>query len=116
MDTRRLLEIWHGYLAAFNSHCLLALKEYYDPTCQIVLDGDILAPDRNSMMVNYADVWAKMGTQAVEALDVKPIEHGLKVVLRIRSDGKDITVDYLYNNKGLQIAHILNSNLDKPIE
>ena len=113
MDTRRLVEVWHGYLTAFNSHCLLALKDYYDPTCKVIVDGEVVAPDRNSMMVNYADVWRKMGQQKVEALDIKPIEHGLRVILRINSDKKDITADYLYNEKGLQIAHVLNTDLDR---
>jgi hypothetical protein len=114
MDSTRLIEHWHKYFAAFNSHSLLALKEFYDPDCQIVLDGEILAFDRNSMLVNYADIWAKMKTP-VEALDIRPIDHGLSVLMRDRTEGEDGTVEYLYNEKGLHIAHIVNTKTAKPI-
>src|SRR5271163_3184623 len=112
MDHNFILERFHGYLNAFNSHSHLALKEFYHPNCKVIIDGEMLAPDRNSMMVNYADVWRKMGTRTVDAMDIKPIQNGLRVVLRIPSDKKDITADYIFNEEGLQIAHFLNTELD----
>jgi hypothetical protein len=112
MEHTQLIELWHRYLAAFNSHSLLALKEYYDPTCHIIVDGQVLAHDRDSMMVNYTDIWAKMIKEKktpVEAIEIRPIENGLSVVLREGSNPKLATVEYLYNEKGLQIAHILDT-------
>jgi hypothetical protein len=115
METSRLIELWHDYFAAFNSHSMLALQEFYDRNCQIIVDGEIVANDRNSMMVNYADVWEKMNTTPVEALEVTPIEHGLSVLMRDRTEGEDGTVEYLYNDKGLHIAHIVNTKTTKKI-
>ena len=109
MDNKDLLERFHAYLAAFNSHSLLALKEYYDPKCIIVVDGETVAKDRNSMMVNYADFWAKM-KKPVEAVDITPIKDGLLVILRDPNEGKDTEVEYIYNDKGLQVAHIVNGS------
>jgi hypothetical protein len=115
MEKATLIDRWHGYLAAFNSHCLLDLKEFYHPNLKVIIDGAIIGSNRDSMMVFYADVWRKMGTLKVEPLDIKPTEHGLQVLLRIPSDKKDVTIDYLYDDKGLQIAHIIDSRLDKDI-
>jgi len=115
METARLTEIWHDYLAAFNSHSMLALQEFYDRSCQIIVDGEIVANDRNGMMVNYADVWAKMKTTPVEALEIHPIEHGLSVLMRDRTEGEDGVVEYLFNDKGLHIAHIVNTKTAKKI-
>jgi hypothetical protein len=115
METDRLIEIWHKYFAAFNSHSMLALQEFYDWNCQIIVDGEIVANDRNSMMVNYADVWEKMGTTPVEALEIRPIENGLSVLMRDRTEGEDGTVEYLINEKGLHIAHIVNTKTTKKI-
>jgi len=111
MDHSRMVELWHQYIAAFNSHSLLCLKEFYDPHCSIVLNGEVLARDRDSMMVNYPDIWAKMVNEKrtpVKAVEIRPIEHGLSVDLQEGSDPKQTTVKYLYNDKGLQIAHILD--------
>jgi hypothetical protein len=51
----------------------------------------------------------------VEALDIRPIDHGLSVLMRDRTEGEDGTVEYLYNEKGLHIAHIVNTKTAKPI-
>jgi len=115
MDHELRLERFHGYLKAFNAHSLLELKQFYHPNCKVIIDGEIIAHDRNSMMVNYADVWREMGTRTVDALDIKGIQHGLRVVLRIPSDAKDITVEYIFDDDGLQIAHFLNTTLDREV-
>jgi hypothetical protein len=115
METNRLIELWHDYFSAFNSHSMLALQVFYDRNCQIIVDGEIVANDRNSMMVNYADVWEKMKTTPIEALEIHPIEHGLSVLMRDRTEGEDGTVEYLFNNKGLHIAHIVNTKSTKKI-
>ena len=116
MDHAHLIELWHGYLAAFNSHSLLALKEFYDPKCTIIVDGQVFAKDRDAMMVNYPDIWAKMDKEnrsPVVAVDIRPIENGLSVDLREGNEEKITTVEYLYNEKGLQIAHIVDTREEK---
>jgi hypothetical protein len=115
MDSARMMEQFHAYMAAFNSHSLLTLKEFYDPTCKIIVDGEIFAPDRSHMLVTYADVWAKM-KKPVEALEISPIKNGLIVRLRDPNEGKDVEVEYFYNKKGLQIAHIIKSGTSKSMD
>jgi|SRR5579871_4488512 len=108
MDHHDIVKLFHEYLAAFNSHSLLKLREFYDPSCKIIVDGEIFCPDRSHMLATYADVWAKMA-KPVEALEIRPIKKGLIVLLRDPNEGKDTEVEYFYNSKGLQIAHVIKS-------
>jgi hypothetical protein len=90
--------LWRDPLPRWVSNygrILSAIKEYYDPTCHIILDGQVLAHDRDSMMVNYTDIWAKMIKEKktpVEAIEIHPIENGLSIVLREGSNPKLATV------------------------
>jgi len=60
MDYDKRVELWTQYFDAFHSRRILNLKEFYDPGCKIIVEGEVIANDRDHMLVNYADTWAKM--------------------------------------------------------
>lgn len=106
MDDDHRVELYKEYLAAFNSKSLDGIKKCLSPDCICIHRGKVVAQNRTEMLPNYTAHW-EMLSKPVEILDIHPIESGVYVKLRDWDNGKDVEVDYLYDENGLQIKHII---------
>jgi len=106
MNDDRRVELYKEYLAAFNSKSLDGIKKYLSPDCTYVLRGKVVAQNRTEMLPAYTAHW-EMLSKPVEILDIHSIENGVYVKLRDWDNSKDVEVDYLYDENGLQIEHII---------
>jgi hypothetical protein len=101
----QLIESYKAYLAAFNAHSISGIKSYISPDCIVDFNGKILANSREDMLPKYPAHWEKYPS-AIELLEIRPIQGGVWVRLRSPNEGKDLELEYLYNEEGLQIKHV----------
>ena len=106
----QLIEDYKAYLAAFNAKSLSEIKEHLSPECTAYFQGKLCAESREDMLPTYTAHWEKWPTP-VELLDIRAIESGVWTLLRDWDNRKDVEVEYIYNDKNLQIRH----NIKEPI-
>jgi hypothetical protein len=111
MDGDRLIELYKTYLAAFNAHSLEGVKECLSPTCcaLIAFTGKQIH-SRAELLPQYIDDFASgRFSQPITIREIRPINRGVWVTLINPNDGKDVEVEYYYNEEGLQIFHLIKS-------
>ena len=106
MTGDQLVESYKAYLAAFNAHSFSGIKSYISPDCTVDYNGRRLANSREDMLPTYPAHWEKYPS-GIELQEIRPIESGVWVRLRNWEQGKDLEVEYLYDENGLQIKHII---------
>jgi hypothetical protein len=58
------------------------------------------------MLPNYSAHWKTLSSP-IDILEITPIEGGVWTVLRVHDEGRDMEVEYYFNEEGLQIKHII---------
>ena len=98
------IELYKQYLSAFNAHSLSEIEKCLSPDCTVEVKGKVHTRGRDAMLPNYTAHWERQGTP-IEVREIKEIENGVWVILRDWDDGKELEVEYYYNDEGVQIKH-----------
>ena len=114
LNDEQRIDVWKAYLAAFNAHSLEGIRDALSPECQVEYKGKISANNREEMLPNYSRHWERYPTP-IELLSIRPFENGLWVRLRSWDEGKDIKVEYFYDDSGKQIKHIIQVPREIPM-
>ena len=69
-----------------------------------------MAKTRDEMLPTYPVHWEKWPTP-IELLDIRPIKSGVRTILRDWDNHRDLEVDYIYNDKNLQIKHDIKETI-----
>lgn len=104
MTPDELVADYTTYLAAFNAKSFSGIKDHLSPDCTVYFQGKQIAKNRDEMLPTYPVHWEKWPTP-VELLDIRPIESGVRTILRDWDNHRDMEVDYIYNDKNLHIKH-----------
>jgi len=106
MDGDRHIEMYKIYLAAFNARSLSGIKDCLAPSCTVEFQGKQASRNREEMLPNYSAHWKTLSSP-IDILEITPIEGGVWTILRVHDEGRDMEVEYYFNEEGLQIKHII---------